>query len=61
MRALKLRRYSKRTIKSYVDWMYDLARYYMRATSELSRDELQAYLYHLAYERNLSAWLANHL
>ena len=54
MRALILRRYSGRTTKSYVDRMYDLARYYMRAPSELSRDELQAYLYHLAYERNLS-------
>lgn len=59
MRALKLRRYSERTINSYVDRMYDLARYYMRAPSELSRDELQAYLYHLAYERNLSASTCN--
>ncbi len=59
MRALSLRRYSKRTIKSYVDRMYDLARYYMRAPSELSRDELQAYLYHLAYERNLSSSTCN--
>lgn len=39
--------------------MYDLARYYMRAPSELSRDELQAYLYHLAYERNLSPSTCN--
>jgi integrase/recombinase XerD len=39
--------------------MYDLARYYMRAPSELSRDELQAYLYHLAYERNLSSSTCN--
>lgn len=59
MRALSLRRYSERTIKSYVDRMYDLARYYMRTPSELSRDELQAYLYHLAYECNLSASTCN--
>lgn len=59
MRALTLRRYSDRTIESYVNRMYDLARYYMRAPSGLSRDELQAYLYHLAYERNLSASTCN--
>ena len=39
--------------------VHDLARYYMRAPSQLSRDELQAYLYHLAYERNLSASTCN--
>lgn len=59
MRALTLRRYSQRTIKSYVERMYDLARYYMRAPSRLSCDELQAYLYHLAYERKLSASTCN--
>lgn len=59
MRALTLRRYSKRTVESYVSRMYDLARYYMRAPCGLNHDELQAYLYHLAYERNLSASSCN--
>ena len=56
---MNLRRYSPKTIASYVDRVFDLARYYMRAPSELSRDELQGYLYHLAFERNLSASTCN--
>lgn len=56
---LSLRNYSPRTTKSYVDRVFDLARYYMRAPSQLSTDELQAYLYHLAYERKLSASTCN--
>lgn len=59
MRALTLRRYSGRTIESYVGRIHDLARYYMRPPSELNSDELQAYLYHLAYERKLSASSCN--
>jgi len=59
IRALTLRNYSKRTLKSYVERVFDLARYYMRPPSELNRDELQAYLYHLAYERNLSGSTCN--
>jgi integrase/recombinase XerD len=59
VRALTLRRYSEATIESYVSRMYDLARYYMRRPSELTRDELQAYLYALAYERNLSSSTCN--
>jgi len=59
VRALTLRRYSPRTVESYVSRMYDLARYYMRPPSELNSDELQAYLYHLAYERKLSASTCN--
>ena len=57
--ALTLRNYSKRTIQSYVGWVFDLARYYMRAPSELSRNELQAFLYHLVLERNLSPSTCN--
>jgi len=59
VRALTLRRYSPRTVESYVNRMYDLARYYMRAPSELNSDEVQAYLYHLAYERKLSSSTCN--
>lgn len=59
MRALTLRRYSERTLESYVSRMQDLARYYMRPPRDLNCDELQAYLYHLAYERKLSASTCN--
>lgn len=54
-----MRNYSRRTIKSYVDYVYDLARYYMLAPSKLNKDQLQAYLYHLAYERNLAPSTCN--
>ena len=59
LRALTLRNYSKRTIKSYVDYVYDLARYHMKAPGSLSRDEQQAYLYHLIIERGLSPSTCN--
>jgi site-specific recombinase XerD len=54
-----LRNYSKRTIQSYVGWIFDLARYYMLPPSQLSRDQLQAFLYHLVLERNLSPSTCN--
>lgn len=44
---------------SYINYVHDLARYYMRAPGTLNRDEQQAYLYHLAYERKLSASSCN--
>lgn len=59
VRTLTLRNYSKRTIKSYVDWVYDLARYHMKAPCSLSRDEQQAYLYHLVIERGLKPSTCN--
>lgn len=59
IRVLTLRNYSKRTIQSYVGWVFDLARYYMRPPSQLKRDELQAFLYHLVLERNLSPSTCN--
>ena len=39
----------------YVVYVYDLARYHMKAPASLSRDEQQAYLYYLVIERKHSS------
>ena len=54
-----MRNYSKRTIQSYVGWVFDLARYYMLPPAQLSSDQLQAFLYYLVLERNLSPSTCN--
>ena len=52
---LKLGHYSKRTIKSYLDWLIRISLHYNRSPAKLTEEEVQAFLLHLTEEKNL-AW-----
>ena len=52
---LILRGLCRRTVATYVSWVYDLARFHHRRPDELSDEQLKAYLLHLNTERRLSS------
>lgn len=52
--AIRLRGFSIRTESSYVRTIIDLARYHRRSPDQLEPKEVQAYLRHLALERDLA-------
>ena len=52
---LTLRQLALRTIQSYTDWMYQLAKYHDRSPDQLGNAEISAWLLHLINERKLSA------
>ena len=55
-RELRVRHYSPRTEKSYVDWVRRYARFHdMKHPKELGSDGIARFLTHLAQERNVSA------
>ena len=54
IRALKLRGFSPKTQAAYVSAIAKLSQYYGKSPAELSRDDLQEYLYYLLQERELS-------
>jgi integrase/recombinase XerD len=51
--------YSPRTQEAYIHHVYHLAKYYHRSPDELSEEQVRAYLFHLADERQLSASTLN--
>jgi integrase/recombinase XerD len=53
--TLKLGHYSKRTIKTYLDWLIRLSQHYNRSPAVLSEQEVQAFLLYLIEKRKL-AW-----
>jgi integron integrase len=55
-RALQVRRYSPRTMEAYRGWVRDYVRYHgLRHPDVLGMEEVDAYLTHLAVERDHSA------
>ena len=54
IRTLKLRGFSPKTQAAYVSAIAKLSQYYGKSPAELSRDDLQEYLYYLLQERELS-------
>lgn len=56
---LVLRRYRPRTIKAYLHYMEDFARFHMKDPREMGASEVKAYLLHLIEERQLSASAQN--
>jgi integron integrase len=54
--VLRRRHYSRRTEKTYIDWMSRFVRYHARrAPEEMGAPEVVAFLTHLAVERHVSA------
>jgi site-specific recombinase XerD len=54
IQAMTIRGFSPRTHESYIGAVRGLAKHYRRSPDELSVDEVQAYLAHMATTRNLS-------
>ncbi len=51
---LTIRGYSPHTIRNYVFYVYDLARYYRLPPQDLSEAQIQSFLFYLATERKVS-------
>lgn len=51
---LTLRQLSARTIKTYIEWVADLARFHRRSPESLGRPEIDSWLLHLIQQRKLS-------
>jgi len=56
---LRLRNRSQSTIDSYVDYVYQLAKYYRASPDELSVEQIRGFLRHLAVERDLAPSTVN--
>lgn len=52
---LTLRQLALRTVQSYTEWIYQLAKFHRRSPDTLGHPELAAWLLHLITERKLSA------
>lgn len=59
VRDMDVRRFSGRTIESYVAGVKGLAKYYMQPPDQLSEEEVQRYLLYLREERKLAASTCN--
>jgi len=59
VRDMDVRRFSGRTIESYVAGVKGLAKYYRRPPDQLRDDEVQRYLLYIREERKLSASTCN--
>jgi len=59
VRDMELRRFSQRTIESYVAGVRGLAKHYHRPPDQLSNDEVQRYLLYIREQRQLSASTCN--
>jgi len=55
IRDLTIRGRSPKTIEQYVRYVENLSRFYHRCPSELSMDEVQEYLFHLASDRKYAS------
>ncbi|MCK4548943.1 MAG: tyrosine-type recombinase/integrase [Candidatus Krumholzibacteria bacterium] len=58
-RELRLRDYSRLTIKAYLQHMTNFVRYYRKDPSELGKEDVKRYLLHLTEDRNLSVTYRN--
>lgn len=56
---LRLRNRSRRTIDSYVGWVYQLAKHYRASPDTLSVDQIRGFLLHLAVDRGLAPATVN--
>lgn len=61
VRDMDVRRFSQRTIESYVAGVRGLAKYYRRPPDQLRNDEVQGYLLYVRDERHLSASTCNQI
>jgi len=61
VRDMDVRRFSQRTIESYVAGVRGLAKYYHRPPDQLSNDEVQRYLLYVREQRKLSASTCNQI
>ncbi len=59
VRDMDVRRFSQRTIESYVAGVRGLAKHYHRPPDQLSNDEVQRYLLYIREQRHLSASTCN--
>jgi integrase len=59
IREMELRRFTERTIETYVGGIVALSRYYGRSPERLSLEELRSYLHHLLVERKLAQGTCN--
>jgi integrase/recombinase XerD len=61
VRDMDVRRFSGRTIESYLAGVKGLAKYYHRSPDQLSNDEVQRYLLYIREERKLSTSTCNQI
>jgi len=61
VRDMDVRRFSQRTIESYVAGVRGLAKYYHRPPDQLSNDEVQRYLLYVREQRQLAASTCNQI
>jgi len=54
IRDLTIRGYSPNTHRSYINWVYDLAKFYLKSPDQLSEEQIQSYLFYVATERSAS-------
>ena len=52
--CMQVRHFSKRTQQTYINWVFELAKYYRRSPDELQEQEYKAFLWSLSLERHLS-------
>jgi integron integrase len=57
--VLRTRHYSPRTIESYCQWVHRFAHHHRRPPAQLGRDEIEAFLTHLADKGHISASTQN--
>ena len=58
-RELRLRNYSYRTIKAYLQHLTGFTRYFRKSPAEMGNKEIMQYLVHLSEDRNISASYRN--
>jgi integrase/recombinase XerD len=54
IQELRLKRMSEKTIKNYVLYVKQLAKYYKRSPDKINREEVKKFLHHLQVEKQLS-------
>ena len=59
--CLTLKRYSWRTIKSYKNALHSFIRYYDTKPSQLTREQINAYILHLIQQRNITESYQNQI
>ena len=52
---LRLKKMSESTVKNYVLYVKQLAKYYKKSPDKINREEVKKFLHHLQYEKELSA------
>lgn len=61
LREMKLRHYSPRTVKHYIDVLVRLSKYYNQSPADLTTDQIKDYLFYLIDFKHASRSTINQL